>query len=148
MLLALPLTEPALAHVDVRPRVVEQGKVTQLRIELPQLRAGAPPDRLLVEGDGITVLATSMLGVAGAETRWSVRLRVSPIVPPGELLLVLRAFFADGESVEVDSAVVVVPPAEQPAEPGTFPWPAVVGGVTLALVAAAAVLIVSRRRNA
>ncbi len=142
------MTEPALAHVDVRPRLVEQGKATELRIELPQLRAGAPPVRLEVEGDGVTVLASSLLGVAGAETRWNVRLRVSPTVPPGELLLVLRAFFAAGESVEVDGALTVVPPAEEPADTGSFPWLGVAAGAIFALSVAAAVLILSRRRNA
>jgi hypothetical protein len=146
--LALLLTEPALGHIDVRPRLVEQGRVTTLTIELSQLRAGDPPVRLEVEGEGVTVLRSSLLGAAGAETLWVVRVRVSPTVPPGELLLVLRALFADGESVEVDGAVTVVPPAEEPAEPGSFPWLGVVAGVTLALAGAAAVLIVSRRRNA
>ena len=146
--MALLLTEPALGHVDVQPRLVEQGTVTDLRIELPQLRAGAPPVDLLVEGDGVTVLATSMLAGVGAETRWNVRLRISRTVPPGELLLVLRAFFADGESVEVDGAVTVVPAAEEPADTGAFPWLGVVVGVAVALAAAAAVLILSRRRNA
>jgi len=147
-LLALLPTEPALAHVDVQPRLVEQGTATELRIELPQLRAGGPPVRLEIEGDGVTVLASSLLEVAGAETRWNVRLRVSPTVPPGELLLALRAIFADGESVEVDGAVTVVPAPEEPAEQSAFPWLGVVAGVSLGLAVAAAVLILSRRRNA
>jgi len=146
MLLALLLTQPALAHVDVQPRLVEQGTDTVLQIELPQLRAGAPPVRLVAEGDGVTMLASSLLGVAGAETRWSVRLRVSAAVPPGELLLVLRAFFADGESVEVDGTIVVVPPAAEPA--GAFPWLGAAAGVILAFAVAAAALILSRRRSA
>jgi len=150
-LLALLLTEPALAHIDVRPRLVEQGRVTTLTIELSQLRAGFPPPapvRLEVEGEGVTMLTSTLLGSAGAETLWAARVRVGPSVPTGELLLVLRAVFADGESVEVDGAVTVVPPAEEPAEPGAFPWLGVVAGVTLALAVAAAVLILSRRRNA
>ena len=142
------MTEPALAHIDVRPRLVEQGRVTTLTIELSQLRAGDPPVRLEVEGEGVTVLTSSLLGSAGAETLWVVRVRVSRSVPPGELLLVLRALFADGESVEVDGTVVVVPPAEEPADTGTFPWFGVAAGVALALAVAAAVLILSRRRNA
>ncbi len=119
-----------------------------LTVEIPQLRAGDPPVRLGVEGEGVTFLTSSLQGAAGAETRWNVRVRVGETVPPGELLLVLRAFFADGKSVEVDGAVTVVPPAEEPAETGAFPWLGVVVGVTLALGVAVGVLVVSRRRNA
>lgn len=145
-LLALLLTEAALGHVDVRPRLVEQGKAIKLRIELPQLRAGPPPVRLEVEGDGVAVLASSLQGVVGAETLWHVRLRVAPAVPPGELLLSLRAFFADGQSVEVDGALVVVPPvAEEGSDP--FLWLGVAAGVTLALALAVAGLLVARRRR-
>jgi len=143
--LGLLATQPALGHVDVRPRLVEQGTETALRIELPQLRAGPSPVRLEVEGDGVAVLASSLQGVAGAETLWNVRLRVSSTVPPGELLLILRAFFADGESVEVDGGLTVVPPV---AEVGsdTFPWLGVAAGVTLALAFAVAALLLARRR--
>ena len=144
-LLALVLTEPAFGHVDVRPRLVEPGVATELRVELPQLRAGPPPVRLEVEGEGVAVLASSLQGVAGSETVWNVRVRVSPAVPPGELLLILRAVFADGKSVEVDGNVTVVPPAEEAS--GSFPWLGVAVGVTLALGAAAATLVVARRRH-
>lgn len=148
MLLTLAVTEPALGHVDVRPRLVEQGTATELRIELPQLRAGPPPVRLEVEGDGVAVLASSLEGVVAAETLWNVRLRVSPAVPPGELLLVLRAFFADGESVEVDGAITVVPPAATAPEPSErFPWLGVAAGVALALALAVAGLLLARRRR-
>ena len=147
-LLALFAAEPALGHVDVTPRLVEQGKATQLRIELPQLRAGPPPVRLEVSGDGVTVLGSSLQGMAGAETRWNVRLRVSPAVPPGELLLILRAVFADGESVEVDGAVTVVPPSSQGSEASDqFPWLGVAASVTLALALAVAGLLLTRRRR-
>lgn len=91
------------------------------------------------------MLASSLRGVAGAETLWDVRLRVSPAVPPGELLLILRAFFADGESVEVDGSIVVVPPEAEPA--GAFPWLGVAAGVTLALAFGVAVLLLARRRS-
>jgi hypothetical protein len=144
--LALLLTEPLLAHVDVQPRLVEQDAVTELRVELPQLRAGAPPERLEVEAPGVEVLASDLVGIAGAETRWSVRIRVSPAVPAGELLLVLRGVFADGESVEVDGGVTVVPGAEEPAAADGIPWVAVAGGAALALALAAAGLILLRRR--
>jgi hypothetical protein len=66
-------------------------------------------------------------------------------VPPGELLLILRAVFADGKSVEVDGNVTVVPPAEEAA--GSFPWLGVAAGVTLALGVAVATLVVARRRH-
>lgn len=146
-LLALLPTEPALGHVDVRPRIVEQGKVAVLRIELPQLRPGAPPVELELEGDGVELLAGNRRQVAGAETVWSVRLRIGPSPPSGELPLVLRALFADGESVEVDSSVVVVA-AQRPRPGRSFPWLPFVAAVTLALAVAAAVLIRSRRRSA
>ena len=143
------LAEPALAHVDVRPRLVEQGKPTQLRVELPQLRAGDSPVRLEVEAPGLTVLASNLQGIAGAETVWSVRVLVGPAVPAGDLLLVLRAFFADGRSVEVDGAITVVPGAEEAPDEatGAFPWLGVAIGVTLAIALAAAVLLLARRRR-
>jgi hypothetical protein len=144
-LLALLATEPALAHVDVQPRLVEQGVATLLRVELPQLRAGSPPVRLEIEGDGVTVLAGSLEGVRGAETLWNVRLRVSSAVPPGELPLVLRAIFADGESVEVDGAIIVVPPATAAPASDSFPWLAVAAGVTLALALGVGALVLARR---
>ena len=148
-LLALSLAEPALAHVNVQPRLVEQGKATKLRVELPQLQAGAPPVRLEVDGDGVTVLSSNLEGIggfSGAETIWNVRVRVSPAVPPGDLLLVLRALFADGKSVEVDGTITVVPPAEK-ASTAAFPWLWVVVGVTVAVGLAAAVLLLARRRR-
>lgn len=147
-LLALLAAEPALGHVDVTPRLVEQGRVTQLRIELPQLRPGPPPVRLEVEGAGVTVVDSSLDGMAGAETRWNVRLSVSPAVPPGDLLLTLRAVFADGQSVEVGSAITVVPPASQGSEASDpFPWLGVAVGVTLALALAVGGLLLARRRR-
>ena len=146
VLLALVLTEVAPAHVDVQPRLVQLGTVTDLRIELPQLRAGAPPERLEVEGEGVTVLDSKLEEVVGAETRWSVRLQVSPTVPPGEKLLVLRGLFADGESVEVDGTIVVVPPPEEETS-GSFPWLLVAVGTTLAIGLGVAALVVARRRS-
>lgn len=142
-LLALLLTEPSLAHVDIRPRLVEQGAATALRVELPRLRAGAAPVRLEVEGDGVTVLAADLDAVVRGETLWNVRVRVSRSVS-GEVPLVLRALFADSESIEVDSSVVVVPPAE---EGGGFPWAGVSIGATLALALALGILVVARRRT-
>jgi len=145
-LLALLLTEPSLAHVDVQPRLVEHSTVTELRVELPRLRAGAPPERLEVEAPGVEMLASTALGAAEGETLWSVRIRVSPTVPAGNLLLVLRGVFANGESVEVDGSITVVPGAEKtPA--GSFPWVAVVAGAGLALAIAATGLVLARRRG-
>jgi hypothetical protein len=145
--LAVLVTEPALAHVDVQPRLVEQGRATQLRIELPQLRAGAPPVRLEVEAAGVAMLSSSLVGLAGNETHWNVRLRVSPAVPAGDLLLVLRAFFADGKSVEVDGTITVVPPTPIPSKAEPFPWLWAAVGVTLALALAIAALLLARRRR-
>lgn len=141
------MTEPALAHVDVQPRLVEQGKATQLRVELPQLRAGAPPVRLEVEAAGVTMLSSSLVGLVGAETHWNVRLRVSPAVPVGDLLLVLRAFFADGKAIDVDGTVTVVPPTPIPSEAEPFPWLWAAAGVALALALAIAALLLARRRR-
>ena len=147
---ALSLAQPALAHVDVQPRLVEQGAEAVLRIELPQLRAGPAPAELLVEGDGVTFLSSSLVGAAGGETLWSVRLRIGPAVPAGDLLLVLRAVFAGGESIEVDGTVTVVPPArkEDTNEAGVLPWVGVVAVVGLVLALAAGALLLARRRGA
>lgn len=143
--MALLLTEPALAHVDVRPRLVELGQVTDLRVELPQLRAGPAPVRLEVEADGVVVLASELQAVVGPETRWTVRVRVGPAVPLGEQLLVLRALFSDGESVEVDGSIVVVPAAVAPDD--SFPWLTVAVGVTIALALGISALALARRRR-
>lgn len=139
-LLALLLTEPALGHVDVRPRLVEQGTETVLRIELPQLRAGSAPERLEVEGDGIEVLSTRLQGMAGPETVWSVRVRTD--APAGQVRLVLRAVYTDGASVDVDDSLTVVPPSET----SSFPWRGVVVGVLLALSLALVSLHLVRRK--
>ncbi|HUQ23817.1 MAG TPA: hypothetical protein VM049_12475 [Gaiellaceae bacterium] len=136
----------------MQPRLVQQGTATQLRVELPQLRAGRPPVRLEVEGEGVTVLSSTLEGIggfSGAETLWSVRVRVSRAVPPGDVLLVLRAFFADGKSVDVDGTITVVPPAERaaPDAGSSVPWVWFAVGVTLALALAAAALLLARRRR-
>ncbi len=138
--LALSPGEPASAHVDVRPRVVEQGAIAELRVELPQLRPGPAPTALEVTGDGIDVLAVSLEGTQGPETVWAVRVRVAG--PPRQAQLVLRAVFADGESVEVDDTLTVVPaPADDP-----FPWALAGAGAVLALGFAALALRVARRK--
>ena len=129
----------------MQPRLVEQGAATQLRVELPQLRAGPPPVRLEVEGEGITLLSSKPQRIAGVETVWSVRILVSLSVLPGEVPLMLRAVFADGTSVEVNGAITVVPPAEEAA--GSFPWPWLAVGVTFAVALAVSVLVLARRRR-
>ena len=76
-------------------------------------------------------------------------MRVSPAVPAGDLPLVLRAFFADGKSVEVDGTITVVPGVEQAPQEAeaAFPWLWVAIGVTLGIGLAASVLLFARRRR-
>jgi hypothetical protein len=138
---SLVTAEGARAHVDVQPRLVEQGKIAELRVELPKLRPGAAPVRLEVEATGIELLSSRLQAVVGSETRWTVRVRVD--AKPGRLKLVLRPVYADGKTVEVQDALTVVPAAEA----GGFPWPAVVVGAGLALGLAIAALGLARRRG-
>ena len=132
--------EPALAHVDVQPRLVEQGRSTDLRVELPQLRPGAPPKGLEVEGPGVEVLFVRKQASKRLETVWTVRLRASG--QPGNVPLVLRALYPAGGSVEVDAAVIVV---RAPAGAG-FPWPGVIVGAGLAAGFLVIALLVARRK--
>jgi hypothetical protein len=141
-LLALATAEVAWAHVDVQPRLVEQGQVVQLRVELPRLRPGAAPERIEVEGSGINVLSARLQGVKGSETVWSVRVRIT--APPGHVPLILRVVYADGKSVDVKESLTVVPP---PAE-SSFPWAAGAIGIVLALLLAVGLLGLARRRAA
>jgi hypothetical protein len=141
MTLTLALSgEPAAAHVDVRPRLVQQGAVVDVVVELPRIVPGPELVRLELEGDGVEVLATAPIGSAGADALWSARLRVD--APPGQLRLVLRPFYADGDSAEFEQVLTVVPADEG----SSFPWLWTVVGVAAALAAAAAVLVVARRR--
>lgn len=139
-LAALLSAQPAAAHVEVRPGVVERGAVAELQVELPELRPGPPPIGLEVEGAGIEVLSTRLLGLAGRESRWLVRLRADG--PPGRVPIVLRAGFADGGAVEVDSGLTVVPRAA--GEP--FPVAGIVAGLLLAAGFAASALFLARRK--
>jgi hypothetical protein len=139
--LILVTAQGARAHVDVQPRLVEQGKTVQLRVELPRLRPGPAPQRIAVEGEGIEVLSTRLQGVKGSETVWSVRVRTD--APPGRVPIVLRALYRDGESVAVHEALTVVPRSET----SSFPWVAIAGGTLLALALAAALLGLARRRT-
>jgi hypothetical protein len=133
--------QPAAAHVDVRPRLVERGRVAELVVELPRLRPGGPPKRLDVEGAGVEVLSTGLRALVGSETQWDVRLRADS--EPGRVPLVLRAVYADGKSVEVKDALTVVPAAQE----GSFPWVAAGAGVALVLGASAGALALARRRS-
>lgn len=132
--------QPAWAHVDVQPRVVELGVTTELRVELPRLRAGAPPERLEAEAAGIEIVSSELVGASGPETLWTVRVRASG--GPRQEPLVLRAVFADGESVEVDDTLTLVP-AEDAA---SFPWAAAAVGGLLAVGFAAVALRAARRK--
>jgi hypothetical protein len=140
-LLALVTAQDAWAHVDVQPRLVEQGEIAQLRVELPKLRPGPAPERIEVEGAGIEVLSTRLQGTKGSETVWSVRLR--PTASPGEVPLILRAVYTGGEAVEVRDSLTVVPAPEA----SSFPWAVVAGGALLALLLALVVLRLARRRT-
>jgi hypothetical protein len=133
--------QPALAHLDVRPSLVEQGVLTDVRVELPQLRPGPPPRALEVEGDGIDVISADLQGTSGSDTVWNVRLRAT--ADPGVVPLVLRAVYADGQSVEVDQQLTVAPAPER----SGFPWAGVVAGTLLAVAFAAVALRVARRNG-
>ena len=133
-------TEPAAAHLNVQPRLIEQAHVTDLLVELPLLRPGAPPERLELEAAGLDVLSTRLREVVDGETRWDVRARTN--APPGTLTLVLRAGFADGETVEVDDTLTVVPPEPS----GPFPWAVAIAGSLLAVAFAASALYLVRRK--
>ena len=107
-MVVLSCVKPALGHLDVQPRLLQPGEITELRVELPQLRPGAPPEKLEIEGPGLEVLSTRLQSVVASETRWTARVRADAETEPGVLPLVLRAVYADGESVEVEDAITVV----------------------------------------
>ena len=134
------LAQPALAHLDIRPTLVEQGVVTNVRVELPQLRPGPAPDRLEVEGDGIDVISAVLQGTSGSDSVWTVRLR--PTAAPGALPIVLRAVYADGRSVAVDQQLTVAPRPET----SGFPWVGALAAVLLAVALAVLALRLARRK--
>ena len=140
MLFVALSAEPAQAHVDVQPGLVREGTITDLRIELPQLRPGGPPTGLEVEGRGVEMLSVGEQAKKGLESVWTVRLRANG--PPGNVPLLLRALYPDGSAVEVDATVTVVPAPEGAA----FPWPAVIVGAGLAASVALLALLVARRK--
>jgi hypothetical protein len=133
--------EPAAAHVDVRPNLVEQGEVVELRIELPLIIPGPDLVRLEIEGDGIEVLSTRKLDIPGPESVWNARVRVD--APVGRAPFVLRPFYADGDSVEFRQAFTVVPAKEE-----SFPLVPVLVGAFVAVAVAVAGLALLRRRRA
>ena len=132
------VAEPASAHLDLRPRLVVQGTLTDVVVELPQLRPGAPPNELEVEGDGIDVSSSQLQRMLDSETFWAVRLRAT--AEPGVVPVVLRAVYADGQAVEVDEQLTVVPAPER----SSFPWAGVVAGALLAVAFAAVSLRLAR----
>jgi hypothetical protein len=139
-LLALVTAQGAWAHVDVQPRLVEQGEITQLRVELPKLRPGPAPVRIEIGGAGIEVLSARLQGRKGSETVWTVRMRANG--QPGQVPLILRAVYAGGKAVEVRNSLTVVPAPEA----SSFPWAVVAGGTLFALAVALVVLRLARRR--
>ena len=114
--------------------------MTELQVELPQLRPGAAPERLEVEGAGLELLSSRLTGTVGSETQWAVRLRVES--EPGRLALTLRPVYPDGRSVEVEDALTVVPGAES----SGFPWLGAAVGTLVAVAVAGGALLVARRR--
>ena len=132
--------EPALAHLVIRPTLVEQGVRTDVQVELPPLRPGSAPRRLEVEGNGIDVISSELQGTSGSDTLWNVRLRAT--AEPGAVPFVLRAVYADGKSVEVDQQLTVAPAPER----SGFPWIGVVVGALLAVALAVVALSVARRK--
>ena len=127
----------ARAHLNVEPRLVEQGRATDFTIELPRLRPGGAPIRLVLDGAGVTAGDARLSRRFNGETVWNVRATVDAV--PGRAILVLRAEFGDGESVDVDQALTVVP---ADAEEG-LPVAAIIVGAGIAFGLAAATLLVA-----
>lgn len=132
--------EPAWAHVSVQPSLVQQGTITDVRVELPQLRPGGPPNGLELEGDALEVLAVREQVQVDSETVWTVRLKANG--PTGNVPLVLRALYPGGSSVDVDAALTVVPRPEG----SGVPWPGVIVGTALAAGFVVVALLVVRQK--
>jgi hypothetical protein len=130
VLLTLLLPAPALAHVSVRPTLLLAGTDTLLRIELPALRPGRNPIALDLSGPGVSQRSSASAGRLGDESRWRVRVRVD--AEAGPVAVVLRARYADGQTVAVPQTLTVLP-AEASSDSGT---PAVlVAGLVAGLLA-------------
>ena len=140
---SLLLVEGALAHVSVSPGLLESGRTTTLRIELPELRPGRPPSALDVAGSGLRMLESSSAGRLGEESRWRVRVAVE--TEPGPLELVLTARFPDGRSVVVRQTVTVLPASS--AAGSSWPVLAATVGILALLGAVAALALVRRARG-
>ncbi len=143
---ALLLPATASAHISVIPSLLPSGREVELRIEVPGLRPGFEPTGLDVTASGISTLSTERSGRVGEESQW--RVRVDVATPPGPLLLLLVARYADGRSITVRQTVTVVPPlADTGTQAGghTVLW--VTGGLAAALLAAAALIVQQRRRR-
>ena len=138
-LLALLTGEPAHAHVEIRPAVLEQGEVTEIRVELPGISPGPELVRLEIEGDEVEVLSTRRVGSRGPESLWSARLRATG--EPGAATVVLRPVYANGEEIEFEQVLTIVPPEER----SPFPWPWVAICVAVALALAAPLVLLRRR---
>jgi hypothetical protein len=141
---ALLLPVAAAAHLEISPGLLESGSDVDLRVELPELRAGEPPTSLAVSGDGVRQLRSRATGKRGRETRWEVRVHVA--AEPGPTELVLRAGFADGSTVEVRRVVTVVPARDD--DDGLPVAAAAFAALGLAGLVAAAVILRRSRRNA
>jgi hypothetical protein len=134
------LAQPALAHLVIQPTLLEQGVVTDVSIELPQLRPGSAPRSLDVEGAAIDIISSDLQGTSGTDTLWKVRLQAT--ADPGVAPVVLRAVYADGKSVEVDQQFTVAPAPER----ASFPWVGVMVGALLAVTVAVFSLRLARRK--
>ena len=139
-LLTFLSAQPALAHLDIRPSLVEQGAATDVRVELPQLRPGPPPSKLEVEGNGVEVLSARLQGTSGSDSVWDVRLKAT--AEPGVVPIVLRAVYAGGTSVAVDQQLTVAPASER----SGFPWLVAVVAALLGVGLAVISLRVARRK--
>ena len=134
------LAQPALAHLVIQPTLLEQDVVTDVSIELPQLRPGSAPRSLDVEGAAIDVISSDLQGTSGTDTLWKVRLEAT--ADPGVAPVVLRAVYTDGKSVEVDQQFTVAPAPER----ASFPWVGVMVGALLAVTVAVFSLRLARRK--
>ena len=143
VLSALLLAGPAAAHVSVRPALLESGRETLLRVELPGLRPGQEPTALDVSGPGVRELTSELSDRLGDESRWRVRVRVE--TEPGPLPLVLLVRYSDGRSVTVRQTLTVIPARAD--EGAGAPTPAIAGALAALLAGTVALLLVRRSRR-
>lgn len=139
---ALSLAAAASAHLNVQPRLLEQGRRTELTVELPRLRPGEGPAGLRVVGRGVTVHSTRLLERVGPETRWHVLLTAES--PAGILPVELVVDYPGGASVAVAQQLTVLPPDRD----GSTTWTAAVAAAGLVVLLSAVALWMLRRRRA